>query len=326
MSHNAKTQQKILVTGAAGFIGSHLVDRLLKRGCAVTGIDNFVRGCDENLHNAQNAPDFRFIEADLADLTAFRGAVTVGFDAVWHMAANSDIAAGVVDPNVDHRDTFLTTFNTLQIMREFGIPRIAFASTSAIYGNNPQLLTEDIGPLFPISNYGAMKLASEACISAAVESFVEQAWIFRFPNVIGPRATHGIIYDLLHKIARKPDALEVLGNGLQQKPYLHVSELIDAMLFIHEHASAPLNYFNIGPADEGVQVRFIAETVIRQTAPDLPIRYTGGAKGWVGDVPKFQYSTEKLARLGWMPAMNSAQTVERAVAEIHSEFASRCSL
>lgn len=317
--------KNILLTGAAGFIGSHLCDRLLQSGHTVTGIDNFVRGTRHNLQHAFCSPGFRLIEADLSDLNALRRVIhqsSPPFDVVWHLAANSDIGAGVADPTVDHRDTFLTTFNTLQIMRDLSIRRIAFASTSAIYGNISVPLGENIGPLFPISNYGAMKLASEASISAAVESFLERAWIFRFPNVIGPRATHGIIYDLLHKIAAKPDALEVLGNGLQQKPYLHVSELVDAMLFIEENSSEPLNYFNIGPTDEGVQVRFIAETVIRQAAPDLPIRYTGGTKGWVGDVPKFQYSVEKLARLGWRPAMTSAQTVARAVAEIHSEVAS----
>jgi len=319
--------ENVLLTGAAGFIGSHLADSLLERGCAVTGIDNFVRGRRENLKPALQSGNFRLIDADLADLNAYRSALAQGktqFHEVWHLAANSDIAAGVKDPSVDHRDTFLTTFNTLQIMREFGIGRIAFASTSAIYGNLPSLLTEDIGPLFPISNYGAMKLASEACISAALESFLERVWIFRFPNVIGPRATHGIIYDLLGKLAGKPDALEVLGNGLQQKPYLHVSELIDAMLFIRDNAPERLNFFNIGPNDEGVRVRFIAETVLRQAAPHLAIHYTGGDKGWTGDVPRFSYSVDKLARLGWKPSFGSAQTVERAVAEIYQEFLDRC--
>ena len=138
---------------------------------------------------------------------------------VWHLAANSDIAAGVADPSIDLRDTFLTTFHTLQIMREFDIPRIVFASTSAIYGSHSGLLVEETGPLFPISSYGAMKLASEASISASVESCLQQAWICRFPNVIGPRATHGIIYDLLRKLAKSPQDLEVLGDGTQQKPF-----------------------------------------------------------------------------------------------------------
>lgn len=319
--------ENILITGAAGFIGSHLSDRMLDLGHLVVGIDNFVRGSLQNLRRSLDQPGFRLIEADLADLEAFRRAVeqtNTRFDAVWHMAANSDIASGVEDPTVDHRNTFLTTLNTLQLMRDLNIPRIAFASTSAIYGNLPSLLTEDSGPLFPISNYGAMKLAAEGSISAAIESFLERAWIFRFPNVVGPRATHGIIYDLLKKIALKPDTLDVLGNGMQQKPYLHVSELIDAMLLARSGATDKLNYFNIGPSDEGVLVRFIAETVVRCAAPHLPLRYTGGEKGWVGDVPRFRYSVEKISRLGWKPSMTSSEAVERAVTEIFEEFSPRC--
>jgi UDP-glucose 4-epimerase len=315
--------QHVLVTGAAGFIGSHLVDRLLDDGYQVTGIDNFARGSKENVSAALRREGFRLLQADLADLKDYRRVfadVSRPVGDIWHMAANSDIGAGVADPNVDHRDTFLTTFNTLIIARELGIKRIAFASTSAIYGNNPELLVEDIGPLFPISNYGAMKLASEAIISAAAESFLERAWIFRFPNVIGPRATHGIIYDLMHKLARDRSQLEVLGDGTQQKPYLHVSELIEAMMFATKRAVEPLNYFNIGPEDEGVTVRSIAEAVLRVAAPETPICYTGGSRGWVGDVPKFRYSIEKLGKLGWRPTLRSKQAVERAVAEIYDEL------
>ena len=242
---------------------------------------------------------------------------------VWHMVANSDIGAGVADANVDLRDTFQTTFNTLQVMREQKILRLAFASTSAVYGVHDTVLTENIGPLFPISNYGAMKLASEALISAAVESYLERAWIFRFPNVIGSRATHGIIFDLLTKLSKNPPDLEVLGDGTQQKPYLHVSELIDAMLLVVAQANDALNWFNIGPPDEGATVRQIAEAVLREAAPSLPIRFTGGNRGWVGDVPRFRYSIDKIKQLGWSPKRTSAQAVEQAVSEIHREFAGR---
>jgi UDP-glucose 4-epimerase len=320
-----------LITGSAGFIGSHLADRLLSEGHLVTGIDNLVRGSRLNLVDANPNPRFRFVEADVADPDALRGALgeiarLAPIDCVWHLAANSDIGAGVANSSVDLRDTFLTTFHTLAIMREFQIPRIAFASTSAVYGNYPGLLTEDAGPMFPISNYGAMKLASEASISAAVESFLEQAWIFRFPNVIGPRATHGIIYDLLHKLAENPPDLEVLGDGSQQKPYLHVSELIDAMCFIFGHAGERLNYFNIGVTDEGATVKFIAESVQRHAAPAIPIRFTGGNRGWVGDVPRFQYSVAKLAALGWQPRLGSTGAVDRSVVEILREIPIPCKL
>ena len=320
----------MLVTGAAGFIGSHLVDRLLDAGHFVLGIDNFRRGSRQHLSAALPNSRFQFKVLDLNNLDQYRDVLArvtarQPIDLVWHFAANSDIAAGVSDPQIDLRDTFLTTFHTLLLMRESGIRQIAFPSTSAVYGDNPAPLSEDTGPLLPISNYGAMKLASEASISAAAESFLERAWIFRFPNVVGPRATHGIIFDLLRKLGAKPDALEVLGDGSQQKPYLHVSELLDAMLFIQQHAAEKRNCFNIGPEDAGTTVRFIAETVIAAAAPEKPIHYTGGNKGWVGDVPHFQYSIEKLTSLGWRPRFNSEQAITRAVSEIADEFQARCS-
>jgi UDP-glucose 4-epimerase len=311
----------VLITGAAGFVGSHLADRLLEQGHRVVGIDNLSRGSRSNLDEALRNPAFQFFEADLTDLPSYcRIVADFRITTIWHMAANSDIPAGIGDPNVDFRDTFLTTFKTLLVMREAEIPRIAFASTSAVYGVHDEPLKEDTGPLFPISNYGAMKLASEALISAAVESFLERAWIFRFPNVIGPRATHGIIFDLMAKLRANPPDLEVLGDGTQQKPYLHISDLLDAMFVVYERTSDALNYFNIGPPDEGTTVLDIAQAVLREAAPSTRVRFTGGNRGWVGDVPRFQYCIEKIKRLGWQPKLTSAQAIERAVAEIYREI------
>jgi UDP-glucose 4-epimerase len=236
-------------------------------------------------------------------------------DTVWHLAANSDIQAGGRDPDVDLRLTFMTTYNVLKVMQALGIGRILFASSSAIYGEHDGPLREDSGPLFPVSNYGAMKLASEGIISAALEQHLKQTWIFRFPNVVGGRATHGAIFDFIKKLRNNPAELEVLGDGTQQKPYLHVSELIDAMIWSFERSTNRLNYFNIAPATGSSTVRFIAEAVVRAAAPGAKIRYTGGSRGWVGDVPRFSYSTEKLQRLGWTPKMNSDQAVELAVQE-----------
>lgn len=325
-----RAQPHALITGGAGFIGSHLADRLLAEGYRVTAIDNLERGSRLNLAQALRHANFQFVEADLNDLGAFRGAleqaVEAGpLDCVWHMAANSDIGAGAEDPEIDLRNTFLTTFHTLRMMRDFKVPRLAFASSSAVYGDHPGLLTEETGPMSPISNYGAMKLASEGSISAGVESFLDRAWIFRFPNVIGPRATHGIIYDLLHKLAKNPPCLEVLGDGTQTKPYLHVSELVDAMWFIFQRGPGRLNLYNIGVDDEGATVSYIADAVRRRAAPEKPIRYTGSKRGWVGDVPRFRYSTVKLADLGWKPRLHSTESVDRATAEICEEIFGRCS-
>ncbi|MGA3268006.1 MAG: NAD-dependent epimerase/dehydratase family protein [Verrucomicrobiota bacterium] len=317
--------KKILVTGVAGFIGSHLTDAVLARGMTVVGIDNLKLGRREYLAQALKHPRFKFFENDLNDLAACRNFIAAEsqaapFDTVWHLAANSDIRAGVTDPDVDLRDTFLTTHSILKLMREFRIPAIAFSSTSAIYGVHDQLLTEDLGPLFPISNYGAMKLAAEAAISAALEAYLDRAWIFRFPNVVGSRATHGAIYDFAHKLKQNPAELEVLGDGSQEKPYFHVADLIDAMLFITANAKEKLNYFNIGTVGSVTTVRHLAESVVKEMSPGAKIRYSGGNRGWVGDVPKFNYSVAKLKQLGWSPRLTSDQAVARAVAEIVAEI------
>src|SRR5687768_15202170 len=305
------------VTGAAGFIGSHLVDRLLAQGDHVVGIDNFALGRKENLAQALKHPKFVFEKLDVNEFEAALAFLKQQnpIHMVWHMAANSDIQAGSREPDIDLRLTFLTTFNTVKLMEALNIAQIAFASSSAIYGNYPGVLQEDAGPLFPISNYGAMKLASEGILSAALEKFLKRVWIFRFPNVVGSRATHGAIYDFIQKLRRNPSELEVLGDGSQEKPYLHVSELIDAMLHLFQKAQQPLNYFNIAPAGPGTTVRFIAEATVREVSPKAKIRYTGGSKGWVGDVPRFTYSIEKLKATGWAPKLASNDAVELAIRE-----------
>jgi UDP-glucose 4-epimerase len=243
---------------------------------------------------------------------------------VWHLAANSDIPAGITDAAIDLRDTFMTTYNTLEVMKQHQIPVLAFASTSAVYGDlGDRLLDENIGPLFPISNYGAMKLASEALISASVESFLQTAYIYRFPNVIGTPATHGVLLDFIEKLKKTPDHLEVLGNGSQRKGYLHVEDLIEAMLAIQKLSHEPLNYFNIGAGDEGIYVRDIAKIVVDAVSPGAQIQYGQGDKGWVGDVPRFQYSVEKLRQLGWTPKLSSVEAVHLAVKQILAQQLSK---
>jgi UDP-glucose 4-epimerase len=312
----------ILITGVAGFIGSHLAKKFFAQGDEIIGIDNLCRGSLRNIAEIQLNPKFTFSDIDLSELGQYQSLIAEyqqshNITEVWHLAANSDIPAGISNAQIDLRDTFLTTYNTLEVMRKFNIPTIAFASTSAVYGNlGEQILTEDIGPLFPISNYGAMKLASEALISASVESFLKSAYIFRFPNVIGAPATHGVIIDFINKLKSTPDNLDVLGNGTQQKSYLHIEDLIDAMISIRNLEKAPLNYFNIGAGDDGISVHDIAEIVVDAVAPNASICYGEGDKGWVGDVPRFKYSIEKLKRLGWAPKLNSVEAVRLAVKQI----------
>lgn len=315
----------MLIIGVAGFIGSHLADRLLAQNYSVIGVDNFVRGTRENIAHLANNSAFTFVEVDVSNYEKLAEQVKPilsknHVDTVWHMAANSDIQSGVAEPNLDLRDTFMTTFSILRLMEVCAIKKIAFASTSAIYGETDKLIGEDYGPLFPISNYGAMKLASEASISSFLEKCLENAWIFRFPNVVGSRATHGIIYDLFNKLKKNSQKLEVLGDGSQRKPYLHANDLLDAMLYIWQNSNARLNYYNIGQPNSSTTVDYIAKAVVDRSHTGAKIHYTGGSKGWVGDVAKFDYDVAKLTNLGWQPSFNSKQSIDLAIDEMAQEL------
>jgi UDP-glucose 4-epimerase len=311
-----------LITGGAGFIGVNLARELLARGDSVVSLDNYCRGASSNFIAIHGNPQLQDIRVDCADLEAFMTVAQsihneVPVDVVWHMAANSDIPAGIADPSIDLRDTFMTTFNTLLVMRALKIPLLNFASSSAIYGDLGDVeINEDMGPLSPISNYGAMKLGSEAQIRAAVEAYLPRANVFRFPNVVGVPATHGVILDFVRKLQTSPNQLNVLGDGTQQKLYLHVTNLIEAMLHISDHAHGNYNVFNIGPPDTGATVESIAVAVRDRVAPKARIAFGEGNRGWVGDVPKFRYDTKKLQQLGWTPSLTSLEAVARAVDEI----------
>jgi UDP-glucose 4-epimerase len=315
-----------IVAGGAGFIGVNLIPKLVNEGRHVVVIDNMSRGranyvysLPKNLQSSisifeGDCVDSKFLSHVFESIQS-RGDV---IDEVWHLAANSDIPAGVKDANVDLKDTFMSTFSLIQAMKEFGISNLHFASSSAIYGDlGASVLHESIGPLLPISNYGAMKLASEALASASAEAFLERVNLFRFPNVVGVPATHGVILDFVKKLMLTPAHLDVLGDGTQQKSYLHVSDLVSAMLRIRaQHTASKVCVVNIGPIDEGVTVKWIAEQVVKRVSQDAQIKFGIGNKGWVGDVPKFAYSTKKLQSYGWKPELDSAGAVIRAIDEI----------
>jgi UDP-glucose 4-epimerase len=314
----------VLVTGSAGFIGSHLTDRLLAKGFTVIGLDSLMLGRRENHKQALKNPDFTFIHEDLNNkVECFKKIQAAiqgrSLETVWHLAANSDIPKGMSDPSVDLTHTFMSTYHVLEVMKFLKVPNLVFASSSAIYGDRKDALSEESGPLFPISSYGAMKLASEGIITAALESYLKKVWIYRFPNVVGSRSTHGAIFDFVKKLRATPEILDVLGDGTQDKPYLHVSELIDAMAFAFEKSNDRLNFFNIGQESSSSTVKHMAELVVKQVSPKAKIRYAGGDRGWVGDVPAFKFSIEKIKRLGWSPKLTSNQALERAVREIAGE-------
>ena len=247
---NQTSTGDVLITGVAGFVGSHLAERLLSLGHRVIGVDSLIRGTLRNLETARANPNFEFIQLDLCDPKSAVPTLAARLKknkilTVWHMAANSDIEAGVEDPDVDLKHTFLTTYTVLGLMRVMGVAELRFASSSAIYGEHRGPLTECTGPLTPASNYGAMKLASEGSICSATETYLKRAQIYRFPNVVGNHATHGVIFDFIQKLKRDPGKLPVLGDGTQQKPYLHVSELVDAMLVAESQDTSKIGLFNI---------------------------------------------------------------------------------
>ncbi len=312
----------ILITGVAGFIGCNLAKRLTNEGHIVLGVDNLSRGTMQNLALIQNTANFHFIKTDCANsrnlleqTAPFHNKFPI--TEVWHLAANSDIPAGVSDARVDLQDTFMTTFSTLEVMKTLDIKVLAFASSSAVYGDHGnQSISETSGPLLPLSNYGAMKLASEAAISAAAESSLTKAFIYRFPNVIGVPATHGVLLDFVNKLKATPNRLNVLGDGTQQKAYLHVDDLLDGMLHIRRYATEKVAVYNLGADDLGVSVRDIAQSVIERVSPAADIVYGVEDRGWVGDVPKFHYQLDKLKKLGWTPKLDSTQAIARAIAEI----------
>lgn len=303
----------ILITGGAGFIGSHLCDLLLERGHHLTVVDNLVLGKMENIEHLLHYSSFQFIHEDILHIDAMREIFRKGhFDMVYHLAANSDIQKGGKDPLVDYNLTFNTTFNILQLMKEFEVKKLFFASTSAIYGESYDVLDEDYGPLKPVSNYGAGKLASEAFISAFSSTYKIQTWITRFPNVVGERFTHGVIYDFIHKLQKNPKELEVLGNGEQCKPYVYVKDLVSGILYVIDHASADYNVYMLG-SDTRTKVKEIAAMVIEEMGLDATIRYTGGDRGWIGDVPEFRYNLDKVNSLGWKAAYTSNEAVRLAI-------------
>ena len=311
--------QKAIVSGGAGFIGSYIVDRLLENYDVIV-VDDFSLGRQENLINKSR---INLLECDCNDVDRVHdyisqtwGNIDYGSVEFWHMAANSDISQGVANADVDLQKTFMTTYNSIELCKRLGIKTFMFASTSAVYGENSENVNEDTGPLFPVSNYGAMKLSSEAILSASTKTIFEHVYIYRFPNVVGGRGTHGALYDFCHKLKKTPNQLQVLGNGSQCKPYIHVRELVDAMFFIKNNANDVINYFNIGMSGRGTTVKYMAEKVVEFSGLKADIKYGDGSIGWVGDVPTFSYNTEKINKLGWSCTMNSDQAVDLAIKEL----------
>lgn len=308
---------RVLVTGAAGFIGSHLCDRLLARGHQVWGIDNMHLGRMRNIAHLAGNSAFAFEEMDCLDSAALPSLFSKAkFDQVFHLAANSDIAAGNSDRALDLKLNQLTTTAVLEAMHGHGVPRLFFSSTSAVFGELDRPIAEDDGPLQPISFYGASKLAAEAFVSVYSHTMGIRSVIFRFPNVVGERSTHGAIFDFIAKLKKDPALLPVLGDGRQTKPYLYVSDLIDAIELAWSKSTLPLEVYNAAGSG-ATSVKDIAAIVVQYFGkPDTQIVYGGGDRGWPGDVPRFSYDTQKLRALGWFPKWESTAAVRHTAERI----------
>ncbi|MFB6073810.1 MAG: NAD-dependent epimerase/dehydratase family protein [Haloarculaceae archaeon] len=302
--------KRLLVTGGAGFIGSHLVERLVE--------DNEVRVVDDCSNgDADWVPGAAtLIEGDLTDPDVLSEAVTEDLDAVFHLAADKDAAAD--DIAQFHANNALTE-GLLDRMDETAVDRLAFTSSSTVYGEAPRPTPEDYAPLEPISVYGASKLAEEALLSVYAHSHGFRTWVFRFANIVGPRLQAGaVIPDFVEKLREDPDSLTILGDGRQEKSYMHVTDCVTAMCHVVERAEAAHNVYNLGTRTT-TSVTAIADIVSEELGLDPAYEFTGGDRGWVGDVPRMRLSIEKLSALGFEPELASDEAVRRATRELVAE-------
>ena len=313
-----------LVTGGAGFIGSHLVDALMERNVRVTVLDNLSGGRLSNISTWLKNPRFKFIMGDMLNPEDLKKALE-NCEIVFHLAANPNVKIGAFNTRIDYEQNILATYNLLEALRENDeCKNIVFTSTSTVYGEAEKMPTpEDYGPLKPISLYGASKLACEALISGYSHLFGFKSVICRLANIVGSRSGHGVIYDFINKLRNNPKTLEVLGDGTQRKSYLYVKDCVEAMILAAEKSSSQVEIYNIG-SEDSVNVAAIAKIVIEEMGlKDVEIRYTGGVdggRGWKGDVKVMLLDISKIKSLGWKPKLNSAEAVRQAAKDTISDL------
>ena len=307
---------RILVTGGAGFIGSHLVDALMTSGNSVTVLDNLSSGSLNNIRRWINDPKFNFIHGDLLDHESLRKALQE-CEVVYHLAADPEVRRGSMDPELHYRQNVEATFRLLEELRKVDdVKMLIFTSSSTVYGEPSKIPTpEDYSPLKPISVYGASKLACEALISSYAHLYGFKAIILRLANIVGPRSRHGVIYDFVNKLMRNPRELEILGDGSQTKSYLYVEDCVRAMSLAAESNASEVEIFNIG-SEDWVNVKRIAEIIVEEMGlRDVRFKLTGGVdggRGWPGDVKTMLLDIRKLKSLGWRPRYGSEEAVRLA--------------
>ena len=306
------TDGRILVTGGAGFIGSHLTTRLLAEGNEVVVVDNFANG------DPSGIPDeAEVVEGDLTDGEFVSGTIDGELDGVFHLAARKSV--NDENPRQQFEANTAMTFNVLEAMDDAGVSEIAFTSSSTVYGEAPRPTPEDYAPLEPISVYGASKLADESLLSTYAHTHGMTVWNFRFANIVGSGLRGAVIPDFIEKLREDPETLTILGNGLQEKSYMHLEDCLDAMFHVIEHADRPMNTFNLGTRTT-TSVNRIADIVSDELGLDPAYEYTGGERGWTGDVPKMRLSIEKLSGLGWDPEFESDRAVRETARELVDEM------
>lgn len=303
---------KAIVTGGAGFIGSHLVDRLLEDGYSVTVLDNMACGCLENLKHHSANPRLTVRKIDIRDAGQL-DRIFAGHDIAFHMAAHANIRESLADHRSDLDNNLIGTLNILEAMRKNNVQDLVFASTSAVYGEATIRPTPE--DYFPVqtSLYGASKLACEAYAEAYTEFTPIRFWAFRFANVVGERCRRGVIWDFVHKLLKNPSELEILGDGKQSKEYLHAKDCVEGMMIGYQRASGKVNIFNLG-MEEQTLVDRIANIVIEEMKLDkdkVKRKHTGGSRGWIGDNPVVELSLEKIKKLGWKQKVSSEEAIRR---------------
>ncbi len=312
---------KYFVAGGAGFIGSHFTDRLLSFDAtrAVTLYDNFSSGREWHYEHHLRDPRLHVIRGEVENLPALRDAMA-GHDVVIHLASNPDIARAAVEPDIDFRQGTALTQHVLEAMRKTGTPSLLYASGSGVYGDlGTYEAFEDYGPLLPVSTYGASKLAGEALISSYCAMFGLRARAFRFGNVVGPRQTHGVGFDFVRRLREDPSRLRILGDGTQSKSYIHVEDVVDAVLLAHRAEPKPYQVFNVATGD------YITVTEIARLAAELTgarhcrFEYTGGSRGWKGDVPVVRLNTDRIRALGWRCTRTSRQALKESMSALLNE-------
>jgi UDP-glucose 4-epimerase len=311
--------ERVFIVGGAGFIGSHFADRLLARPemRSVTIYDNFSSGREWHITHHSDDARFSVIRGDVGDLPLLTKAME-GHDTVIHLASNPDIARAMTEPSIDFDEGTLLTHHVVEAMRMSETPRILYASGSGIYGDLGELeAAEDHGPLVPASTYGASKLAGEALISSYCAMFDMTACVFRFGNVVGPRQTHGVGFDFVRNLVRDPTRLKVLGDGSQSKSYIHVSDVVAAVLLAAERSATPFSAYNVATGDY-ITVREIADLAIQVTGSSgkTVVEYGDGKRGWKGDVPIVRLNTARIRGLGWSNVLSSREAMQASMESI----------